>query len=387
MNLTPKLRAGYPGLYIVTHEEQRAEAILKATAAEIGFSMFAWTISAGRFDTAETGSTYDEDALAVLECVTNLPEKTILVLKDYHLFLAEPNPLIFRKLKDALYLAKTQNKCVVILAPVLTLPPELEKLFAVVDLPLPDREQLKAVLAPICEGNGKKLPNGDALTVALDAARGLTSFEAEDAFALAIVEAGKLDPAIIAREKAETIRKNGILEIVPPTVTAQDIGGLDILKSWLDRRKNAFSAEAVKYGLPVPKGILIAGPPGTGKSLTGKAAASIFGDIPLLRLDAGSLFASHVGESEANIRAVTKLAEAIAPLRPLDRRDRERLPQTGRAQRRQRSERPRFRHPSPVDERQDRPGLHRRHRQRHHPARCPAPPQRPLRRDLLCRSA
>lgn len=312
MNITSKLRAGYPGIYIVTHEEARAEAALRKTATELKWTLFGWTLTAGRFN-IETGQTTEENQLEVLDSVASLPEKSILVLKDYHMMLADPNPIVYRKLKDALFLAKTQNKCIVILAPVLKLPPELEKLFAVVDLPLPTRDELKEVLTNICTNNDKKMPKGDALIAALDAARGLTSTEAEDAFALSIVETGKLDPAIVAREKAETIRKNGIVEIVRTTETLDDIGGLDVGKEWLLRRRNAFGEDAIKYKLPTPKGILVFGIQGTGKSLLAKAVPAAFGGLPFLRLDAGAIFAKHVGESESNLRSVIKVAEAIAP--------------------------------------------------------------------------
>jgi AAA+ superfamily predicted ATPase len=310
MNITNKLRAGYPGIYIVTHEEARAEAALRKTAEELKWKIFAWTITTGRFNVID-GQTYDEDVLGVLDSIEKLDEKSLLILKDYHLHLDQP--LIFRKLKDALFLAKTQNKCIIILAPVLFLPTELEKLFAVVDLPLPDREQLKEILHAICKNNEKKMPKGDALLAALDAARGLTSTEAEDAFSLAIVESGTLDPIIVAREKAETIRKNGILELVEPTETIADIGGLDVAKAWLEKRRNAFGEEAKKYGLPVPKGLLVFGIQGTGKSLLARICKFIFNNIPLVRLDAGAIFAKHVGESERNIRTVIKLCEAISP--------------------------------------------------------------------------
>lgn len=318
MNLTSKLRAGYPGLYIVTHEEQRAEAMLQATVAELKakhnqqWSLFGWTIAQGRFDIT-TGEAFDEDQLGVLDAVAGLPEKSILVLKDYHLILGEPNPLVYRKLKDALLRAKTENKCVIILAPRLLLTQELEKMFSVVDLPLPTRDELEVVLKGICEGNGKKLPKGDDLITVLDAAKGLTSSEAEDAFALSIVEKGKIEAAIVAREKSNTIKKNGILELVDTSLTFADIGGFDVTKTWVERRRNAFGDKAKKYKLPTPKGFLVTGIQGTGKSVLAKATAHALGGIPLAKLDAGAIFAGHVGESEANMRHVIKLAEAIAP--------------------------------------------------------------------------
>ena len=146
----------------------------------------------------------------------------------------------------------------------------------------------------------------------LGAASGLTTIEAENAFALSVVETKALDPVIIAREKAQAVKKSGLLELVETKESLDSIGGLDVLKSWLVRRKHAFSQKARDYGLPTPKGLLITGIPGTGKSLTAKATAAVFG-TPLLRLDAGRIFGGLVGQSESNIRSVIQTAEAIAP--------------------------------------------------------------------------
>src|SRR5580765_4472473 len=135
MNITNKIRAGYPGIYIVSHEEQRAEAALVHIAKELKWKIFGWTVNHGRFDITN-GETFDEDQLEVLKKLESLDEKTILVLKDYHIVLNEPDAMLYRSLKDALFHAKTANKCIIILAPVLVLPIDVQKLFSVVDLPL-----------------------------------------------------------------------------------------------------------------------------------------------------------------------------------------------------------------------------------------------------------
>src|SRR5439155_1424452 len=114
------------------------------------------------------------------------------------------------------------------------------------------------------------------------------------------------------REKAQSGKNNGHLEIVEATESLEKIGGLDVLKDWLLKRRNAFTQKARSYGLPTPKGLLIIGIPGTGKSLTAKATAKVFG-VPLLKMDAGKLFAGLVGQSESNLRSVIQTAEAIAP--------------------------------------------------------------------------
>jgi SpoVK/Ycf46/Vps4 family AAA+-type ATPase len=147
---------------------------------------------------------------------------------------------------------------------------------------------------------------------ALQSALGLTTTEAENAFALSVVETKGIDAKIVAREKARTLKKNGLVEVVEATTALDDIGGLGLLKEWLTRRAGAFSESAKAYGLPAPKGLLIVGIPGTGKSLTAKATAGAFG-LPLLRLDMGRVFGGIVGQSEANLRSVIQTAEAIAP--------------------------------------------------------------------------
>jgi SpoVK/Ycf46/Vps4 family AAA+-type ATPase len=317
-----KLRAGYPGLYLVTHEEQRAEAMILATVQELhdkhgqDWHLYAWTCTAGRFS-ADGTETSEEDPRQVLDAVAGLPEQSILILKDYHIFLSPdtatyPLPELYRAFKDALFDAEKHNKTIIILSPVLKLPPELEKLICVIEFALPDKEQIAEVLTNICVNNNLPVPEGIAFDNAVGAARGLTTNEAKDAFSLAIIESGSIDPKVIGREKANTIAKNGILEIIHPKETLDSIGGLDLLRGWLHTRRRSFSAAAAAYQLDAPKGILIAGIPGTGKSLTAKVTSLIFG-VPLLKLDAGSLFASHVGESEGNLRLVIAVAEAIAP--------------------------------------------------------------------------
>lgn len=306
------IKAGYPGLYIVSHEESRVEAELKAAAKETKFGLYGWTVTKGVFDTAKGTPMPDtQEPVNMLEEFAKLPEKSILIAEDLHGFLKDQNPVLVRKLKEALQSAKTANRVLVIVGCVLELPPELEKEMTVLEYDLPDRETLRSIAVGIAKSAGHELNgNADAL---LDAAGGLTTTEAENAFALSIVESKTLVPEIVAREKAATIKKNGILEIVETRNRLADVGGLEVLKAWLSKRKHAFSAKAKAYGLPLPKGLLMAGIPGCGKSLTAKATASILGGLPLLKLDAGRLFGAHVGDSERNMRIAIQTAEAIAP--------------------------------------------------------------------------
>ncbi|NLG35399.1 MAG: AAA family ATPase, partial [Lentisphaerae bacterium] len=217
-----------------------------------------------------------------------------------------------RALKDALAAGKTRGRCIVILGCRQVLPPELEREFVLLDFTLPGKETLGQVLDGICGSAKLKTPAGDDRDQILDAATGMTCTEAENAFALAIVESRKVDHAVVAREKAQTVKKSGLLEIVEVRETLNDIGGLDCLKSWLTQRRESFGERARQYRLPTPKGVLLLGVPGTGKSLCAKASASVL-QRPLIRMDMGSMMGSLVGESEANLRAAIHVAEAIAP--------------------------------------------------------------------------
>jgi ATP-dependent 26S proteasome regulatory subunit len=306
------LRAGYPGLYLVSPEEQRVEAELKAVAADLDYQLFVWSVADGLVNVTNRTVHNATDPLEVLEAVAELPERSLLLLKDFHLFLAEPNPFLIRKLKDTLLIAKTRQKPLVILGCRLCLPPELERELTVIEHALPDRDQLGTVLDGICNSAGQSPPDGEPRDQLVAAASGLTTMEAENAFALAVVERGQVNHEVVAREKAQAVKKNGLLEIVETRESLEDIGGLDVLKDWLLTRRHAFSREAKAYGLPAPKGLLIVGVPGTGKSLTAKATAKVFG-VPLLKLDVGRIYGGLVGQSEANLRSVIQTAEAIAP--------------------------------------------------------------------------
>ena len=310
--ITNYVRAGYPGVYLVSHEEQRVEGELKAVAAALKYRLFAWSATEGLVDTADGSAKQANDPLEAVAAVGELPENTIVLLRDFHLFLQDGNPVLIRAVKDSLSAGKAKGRCLVVLGCRQVLPPELEREFVVVDFALPGKGELGTVLDAICVSAKLRKPAGDEREQVLDAATGMTCTEAENAYALAVIETRKVDPGIVAREKAQTVKKNGLLEVVEVRDTLDDIGGLDVLKDWLLKRRDAFSKRAKEYGLPCPRGLLIVGIPGTGKSLTAKATASVFGR-PLLKLDAGKLYGSLVGQSEGNLRSVIQVAEAIAP--------------------------------------------------------------------------
>jgi len=310
--ITNYIRAGYPRLYPVSPEEQRVDAEMKQIAQDLKYSLHVWSVVDGLVDTKKHTTTAADDPLEALVAIKDMGEKTVILLRDFHLFLQDPNPILIRQLKDVLQEAKTKSKTLIIPGCRLCLPPEPEHELTVIEFALPGKEELRTVLGGIMESAGIKSMETEAREKVIDAPSGLTTIEAENAFALSVAENKNIDPAIVAREKAQAVKKDGILEIVETRESLESIGGLDVLKEWLLKRRNAFSQRAIEYGLPTPKGLLIIGIPGTGKPLTAKATARVFG-VPLLELDAGRIFAGLVGQSESNLRAVIQTAEAIAP--------------------------------------------------------------------------
>lgn len=311
-----KIKAGYAGLYVVAHESGRVMADIKKSCEKLNREMFAWTVTTGISETVTEEPKKIPETEApneMLAAFHKLPDDAVLLASDFHLFLADPNPVLYGMLKDAVEHGRAHGKVLIVLACRKVLPPEIEREFTVVEFDLPARADLLTILRGIIKSADIKQTMAQATVDGLiDGALGMTSIEAENAFALWAISGDLRDTSIVADEKATAISKGGMIEVVRTGETLESIGGLDALKAWILRREKAFTPEAQKYGLPLPKGILMVGVPGTGKSLTAKAVAAALGR-PLLKLDAGKLFGSLVGQSEANAREAIKVAEAIAP--------------------------------------------------------------------------
>ena len=312
------VKAGYPGVYIVSSEEARVEKVIKDMMSKLKkHKLFAWSATEGVMEFPAVIQHKDtNDPYSLLTYMSKLPGNSIVLLRDFHLYIEDADPTLIRLLKDALYKGKAKGIQTVILGCRQVLPPELEKEFVVVNFTLPTKDDLNHVLDSLAKSvktkDGKSLVvNGNREQI-LDSAMGLTTNEAENAFALSLVEKKDFVPEVIAKEKSATIKKNGLLEVIEEPNSLDDIGGLELLKYWMKQRTNTFSKAAKKYRLPQPKGIMIVGVPGTGKSLTAKATAKVLGR-PLIKLDAGKIFAGLVGQSEGNMRSVIETAEAIAP--------------------------------------------------------------------------
>jgi len=244
-------------------------------------------------------------------------DKSVLVVMDFQFVL--DNPEIIRSMKNSLNILRRDGKIVIFVAPRLPLPEEIEKDVSLINFPLPDREELRKYLdftitsaqkevggSPIAEEIKEKL---------VDAALGLTSQEAEDAFSLAVVKNVKLNGdsiKVVLDQKQQILKKEGILEYLTPQENMDSVGGLDVAKDWLIQRKKAFTKEAREFGCPSPKGILMVGISGCGKSLLAKAAAANW-QIGIYRLDVGKIFTKLMGESESNARKVIEVAETVAP--------------------------------------------------------------------------
>ena len=305
-------RAGYAGLFCCTAEEVRAEAEVKAVAEALGRPLHAWSLTTGFVDTSSGTVLTCPDPVAALEAVEAIEGDCLVLLRDFAALLKDRDPVLVRKLRDTLRHAKASGKLLLLLGVWKPLPPELERELTRLDLALPGPELLGELLDQLLSNAGIGNPPSEIREAVIRAATGLTTMEAENAFALSLIEADTIQPSLVAREKAHALRSGGLLEVIETEATLDAIGGLENLKAWLIQRGEAFTERARTYGLPVPKGMLVLGVPGTGKSLTAKATASVFG-VPLLKLDAGRLFGGLVGQSEANVRSVIQTAEAISP--------------------------------------------------------------------------
>lgn len=315
IELETLIRARYPIIYIVSWEEKRVEDALRTIARDRGKKIFFWTITQGMVQNPNHRDNATRDPIAALDAVMDSREQALFVLKDYHAFISDVT--VTRRLRDLTAALKTSYKTLIILAPNLKLPNELEKDVTVIDYGLPDHEDLDQLLEGIVQ-SVKDNPQVDTTLTEIErdqilkAAQGLTANEAENVFAKSLVEKHKFDVDVILSEKEQIIRKSGILEYYPFSESIGDVGGLDLLKDWMEKRTVAFTEKARDFGLPSPRGVLLLGVQGCGKSLSAKAIGSLW-RLPLLRLDVGRIFAGIVGSSEENMRKAIRVAESVAP--------------------------------------------------------------------------
>jgi SpoVK/Ycf46/Vps4 family AAA+-type ATPase/intein/homing endonuclease len=319
------IRAKYPLIYVLSWEERRVQAMLGDIAARRKKRLFTWTVTDGivAIDTVRP-TPVDPNAtspLSALEYIEHSRNAAIFVLKDLHLFLQDARMLdtivLIRKLRDMVQPLKESAKTVVLLSPVLRYPVELEKDITVLDCSLPTREELAdaldRIMRSVRERGDLRIELDDASRErVLKAAQGLTASEAENVFAKSLVETRRLDLDVIIAEKKQLIRKSQVLEYYDAVEDMAYVGGMAELKAWLRKRGLAFTERARRFGLPEPRGLLLLGVQGGGKSLVSKSVAGLW-KLPLLRLDMGKVFSEMVGSSEQNIRVALHLAESVAP--------------------------------------------------------------------------
>ena len=309
------IRARTPILWIRSLEEERVDGLLEQAAQRLGGrTLLRWDFIDGLSGAPNRSGEATRNPMAALACLDTLPPEqgALLVLRDFHRYCEDAG--VCRRLRNLASSLRQAPRTLVITAPDWAIPRELEDSITLLDLPLPGAEEIRQLLSTIAGASG--YPMAPAVCEQLTAAcHGLSEQRVRQLAARALARRGQLgeaDLAEVLEEKRQAIAKSELLEYCPSEASPADIGGLEALKHWLEQRHMAFSEEAMRYGLPLPRGVLLVGPQGTGKSLTAKAIAHSW-SMPLLRLDVGRLFAGLVGASEARTRDMIQRAEAMAP--------------------------------------------------------------------------
>ncbi|MEO7453647.1 MAG: AAA family ATPase [Fimbriimonadales bacterium] len=313
------IRAKYPIIYVVTWEERRVGETLENVVRELGMRLHTWSMTVGMKPEVTGAQAYSPSKLtADLEALTEIhaaQDNAVFHLKDFHPYMNDSRVIrVFRDLAERL---RGKSQTIVITAPILKLPTELEKDVSVVDFGPPPREEIEDVLDMVLRGvKGREgvdaSPTAELRELIIKSCQGLTLEEVESVFARSLVSKKKLDVDTILEEKKQIIRKSGVLEYYPANTSLKDVGGMEYLKEWLRKRTRSFSDKAAAFGLPSPKGVLLLGVQGCGKSLVAKAIASHW-ELPMLRMDVGKVFGSLVGQSEENVRKAIAVAESVAP--------------------------------------------------------------------------
>lgn len=309
------LRARYPVIYVSTFEEERVEQAIKTTSQQLsGCSVYYWDFVDGYQGNPNDQGVARRNPLQALEHIEKIPQSAsaLFVLRDYHHFLDDV--AVSRKLKNLARSLKSQSKTVLLLAPQVQIPEALTETVTVIEFSLPTVQEIQHEVTRLLGSLNIHLSAED-LDALVQSCQGLSIERIRRVLARGIAAHNTFRPEdieLVLEEKRQTIRQTQILDFYPAKEQISEIGGLDNLKDWLLRRGNSFSEKARAYGLPYPRGLLLVGIQGTGKSLTAKAIAHHW-HLPLLRLDVGRLFAGLIGESESRTRQMIQIAEALAP--------------------------------------------------------------------------
>ncbi len=296
------LTAGYPALYFLTQEPHRAEDVL-ADDAEGKCTPYGWDCIRG---IRKAGSLKVEEAITdPVEAMKWLNDQsdTILFAHNFHLFMTSSMPDVLQGIQNGIQPWKSRGSCLCVIAPTINLTPEVEKLFFAIDFPLPDEARLTQIQVELSQTEGVSVETN---AQSILAAKGLTEFEAETAFAYSLATRGSFNASVVSKAKAQMIKKSGLMQFWPPE-DPKNIGGLGQFKNYFAKRIEAFEPGSMK---PQPKALLFVGVPGTGKSLTAKALASMIG-WDLINLDLTAVKDSLVGESERKMRQATSVIDAF----------------------------------------------------------------------------
>lgn len=312
--------AGFPILYIYTFDEAEADKYISSIAGRK--KVLEWNGANGFVDFITKNILIADQPLeATLSLLKNGNElhRSLLVIKDADRQLESDKVTALLK-EIARKIRKEEggiDATVIIISSTLNIPQPLEKLTTVLKLDLPDENEIHGIVNKFLQDIRMTGINSELLDEMPVALKGLSKFEIEDLLRLSISQDGELTEKalpLIFEQKKQMILKAGVLEMIPLKESIEDIGGLENLKDWLQKKAKVFKdiKAAMEFGVTMPKGVLIAGVPGCGKSLSAKAAGSLF-EVPLLRLDMGRLMGKYLGESEKNMREAIQLAEAISP--------------------------------------------------------------------------
>jgi SpoVK/Ycf46/Vps4 family AAA+-type ATPase len=309
------IRARYPLIYIPTAEEERVENTIAQISQQLeNRPVYTWDFVDGYQGNPNDQGFGKRNPVQALEFIDKLAPSNpgIFVLRDYHRFLEDVS--VARKLRNLARKFKAEPKNIVMLAPQVSIPSDLSEIITVLEFPLPSASELRSEIDRLLQATNQSL-EPKIVDELVRASQGLSLERVRRVCGRAIAAHGSIQEAdveLILEEKRQSIRQTQLLDFYPAQAQMTDIGGLDNLKEWLVRRGSGFSEKARQYGLPHPRGLLLVGIQGTGKSLTAKAIAHHW-HLPLLRLDVGRLFAGLVGESEARTRQMIQLAEALSP--------------------------------------------------------------------------
>ena len=313
--LTLLLKARYPIIFINTIEEDRVEyTIRKHIKSSLNRSIYSWDFVDGYINNPNNEGFAKRNPLQALELVERLTSETpaLFLLKDFNRFLTDVS--ISRKLKNIARILKLQPKTIIIIGSDYTIPKELQELISIIQFQLPNEYEISQELSKLIHSLNIKL-NSQLFESITQTCQGLSLERIRRVLSKIIATHKTIDRnsiEILLSEKKQIISQTEILEYWSVDDKITSIGGVENLKEWLKKRKTSFSIQAFNYGLPTPRGLLLVGIQGTGKSLTAKAIATEW-QLPLLKLDVGKLFGGIVGESESRLRQMIEVSETLAP--------------------------------------------------------------------------